>query len=243
MDMKTTYRTFLPSPRRHQSGLALIVALIALVAMTLAGLALMRSVDTNALIASNIAFRQSTRESTDAGIEAARDWLLDKAKDTSSTTLESNSAGNGYYAIRTGIDLTGNTGGPTVKWLDNNRAEASDATFSPACLATDTAGNVVCYVIQRMCKEAGPFDIKTCDAVITDADGTGGTTKQRSTNSLDLSVRRIKEGSGGSTSQAGIAVYRVTVRAAGPRNNFSYVQAFITLPGVILPVTPPNPIS
>jgi Tfp pilus assembly protein PilX len=222
MDMKTTYRTFLPSFRRRQSGLALIVALIALVVMTLAGLALMRSVDTNTLIASNLAFRQSTRESTDAGIEAARDWLLDKAKDTP-TTLESNSEGDGYYATRTGIDLTGSAGGSTVKWLDNNRTEASGATVSPFCLAQpDAAGNVVCYVIQRMCKETGAFDINMCDSVITDgASSSGGID---SLNSLDTAPTPEF-----SSSQANSAVYRVTVRAAGPRNNFSYIQAFIAV--------------
>lgn len=44
--------------RRAQQGVVLFVALIILVAMTLAGIALMRSVDTNVLIAGNLAFRQ-----------------------------------------------------------------------------------------------------------------------------------------------------------------------------------------
>jgi len=56
---------------RQQQGLALMVALIALVAMTLAGVALVRSIDTNALIAGNLAFRQSATMSAEQGIEAA----------------------------------------------------------------------------------------------------------------------------------------------------------------------------
>jgi Tfp pilus assembly protein PilX len=218
MNMKTTYRTFSSSFRRHQSGLALIVALIALVAMTLAGIALIRAVDTNTLIASNMAFQQSTRESTDAGIEAARDWLLTAGD----TVLESNSEGDGYYATYTGIDLTGNAGGSTVKWLDNNHTEASGATVSPVCLVgKDAAGNVVCYVIQRMCNVIGAFDVNMCDSIISESGGSGG---QGSLNSLDL-IPEPKF----SSRQANSAVYRVTVRAAGPRNNFSYTQAFIAV--------------
>ena len=41
-----------------QSGVVLFIALIVLVAMSLAGVALVRSVDTNLLIAGNLAFKQ-----------------------------------------------------------------------------------------------------------------------------------------------------------------------------------------
>ena len=44
---------------RAQQGVILFIALIVLVAMSLAGIALMRSVDTNVLIAGNLAFRQA----------------------------------------------------------------------------------------------------------------------------------------------------------------------------------------
>jgi Tfp pilus assembly protein PilX len=204
--------------RNRQSGVSLLIALIALVAMALAGIALIRAVDTNSMIASNMAFRQSTRESADAGIEAARTWLLDKA-DTAPATLEGNSAGDGYYATNAEINLTGNMGsGKTVSWLNNDRTAAEGGAIAPACLATtDAAGNVVCYVIQRMCDATGAFNADTCDSVI--ANESSG----QSQNSLDL----IPSPKGGG--QALSAVYRVTVRAAGPRNNLSYVQALIVV--------------
>ena len=59
------------SPRGYQRGVSLVIALIALVAMTLAGLALMRSVDTTNLISGNLAFRQSALNATDVGVETA----------------------------------------------------------------------------------------------------------------------------------------------------------------------------
>ena len=64
---------FTPSSvvRRKQRGVSLIIAMIALVAMTLAGLALIRSVDTSNVISGNLAFRQASLHATDVGVEAA----------------------------------------------------------------------------------------------------------------------------------------------------------------------------
>src|SRR4029450_482258 len=69
--MKTPAR---PVPRRER-GAILFIALIVLVAMSLAGIALMRSVDTNVLIAGNLAFRQGATSAGDWGIESARIWM------------------------------------------------------------------------------------------------------------------------------------------------------------------------
>ena len=54
-----------------QGGMVLFFALIALVAMSLAGLVLVRSVDTSTIIAGNLAFKQAATTSGDAGAEAA----------------------------------------------------------------------------------------------------------------------------------------------------------------------------
>ena len=56
---------------RSQQGAMLIIALIVLVAMSLAGIAMMRSVDTGTLVAGNIAFKQSSLHATDHGLQAA----------------------------------------------------------------------------------------------------------------------------------------------------------------------------
>jgi len=61
-------RASLPSRVR---GAVLFIALIVLVAMSLAGIAIMRSVDTATLIAGNLAFKQGTMHSSDNGIEQA----------------------------------------------------------------------------------------------------------------------------------------------------------------------------
>ena len=52
--------------RGAQHGVVLLISLIVLVAMTLAGIAVMRSVDTNVLIAGNLAFRNAALSAADA---------------------------------------------------------------------------------------------------------------------------------------------------------------------------------
>jgi len=57
-----------PALNAWQQGIVLPITLIVLVAMTLAGIALLRSIDTSSIIAGNLAFKQSATASGDAGI-------------------------------------------------------------------------------------------------------------------------------------------------------------------------------
>jgi hypothetical protein len=86
----------------------LFVALIVLVAMSLAGIALMRSVDTNVLIAGNLAFRQGATARGDWGVEDARTWI------TANAAIPDRPPPWRHLLLRTGsenLDLTGNESG------------------------------------------------------------------------------------------------------------------------------------
>ena len=61
---------------KQQRGVVLFLALIALAILSLAAVALIRSVDTNTLIAGNLSFKQAATTSADAGTEAAITMLL-----------------------------------------------------------------------------------------------------------------------------------------------------------------------
>lgn len=120
-----------------QQGVVLFFALIALVVMSLAAVALIRSVDTNSLIAGNLSFKQSTMFSADRGVETALAWLL-----ANEALLEADSVANGYYAT-------------------SDVAPHSDArALVDASGVTDTLddgqGNAIRYVVQRMCQNPGP---------------------------------------------------------------------------------------
>ena len=56
---------------RRQQGIALFVALISMVVLSLAGIALVRSVDTTNSVAANIAFRQASVGPVSEAIELA----------------------------------------------------------------------------------------------------------------------------------------------------------------------------
>ena len=209
-----------PSVRQRQSGLALMVALIALAAMTLAGVALVRSIDTNALIAGNLAFRQNATTSGDKGVEAARTWLINK----SSTSLESDATDSGYYATRmSGLDLTGSrTKGSddNVKWIDASGEELAGAFNAKCDAANDATGNRMCYIIQRMCSSEGSRDDPDNGCSLTWSGNTSGNSK--GAMQQNVTYQQTLVGSGNS-----MTYYRITVRVAGPRNNNSYVQVFV----------------
>lgn len=199
--------------QEKQNGVALFVAMIVLVVMSIAGLALIRSVDTGVLIAGNLAFRQSATHGGDAGIEAARTWLL-----ANTTSLASDSAANGYYAnSQVSLDLTGNKTPTTTS--DNVAWEGTGAS-SPRCLTANSVGNKVCYIIHRMCDASGTaLDAATC----TTKTGTKGG------SSLGAARQMLTYQQGAWEEMTMFGYYRVTVRIAGPRNNVAFVQSFLVI--------------
>ncbi len=185
------------SPAARQRGIVLFIALIVLVALSLAGIALVRSVDTNVMIAGNLAFRQNATLAGDRGIEAARAWMLG----VTGTTLYVNQTGNGYYANWQDIDFTGTDPDKTdFNWSAN--------AFG---LAVDATGNTVQYVIHRLCDLPGAPTVVNC--VKSPVGGTSSSTK----GTVDYGTYPL--------SSASQVYYRVTVRITGPRNTVSYVQA------------------
>ena len=73
-----TGRRFEPRYGRshRERGVVLYVAIIVLVAMTLAGLAMMRQMGSGASIAGNVAFKENATSVADRGAEAARQWIM-----------------------------------------------------------------------------------------------------------------------------------------------------------------------
>jgi len=119
-------RRRLPTPR-SQRGTMLIIALIVLVAMTLAGIATMRSVDTATVMAGNIAFRQSALNAADQGVQAAFALL----QPTSSSGLNMDGALLGYKSSAPAIEPTGRTRTP-------GRARPSSTAALPTRRATSS---------------------------------------------------------------------------------------------------------
>jgi len=195
----------------RQEGVVLIVALIVLVAMTLAGLALMRSVDTANLIAGNLAYQQSAIHSADTGIEDAVNWLVaNNGTDTLSNDLPS----HGYYA--NGSDPlhspAQNVSWDTY-WNANNLASKAYPAYELST-SQDAAGNLVYYVIDRLCNDYGS--------------ATGGATCI-SSPTVSTSQGYDEDASSPPLNAPSVIYYRITVRVDGPRNTVSYVQAVVAM--------------
>lgn len=197
-----------PSARRAgQRGSVLLIALILLVAMSLAGIALIRSVSTSNIIAGNLAFQQAATHSADVGVETALTFLRA-------------SSGAGVVTLHTSV-LTG-TGTRYVALRQDPAAGQSWDTFWTSTLAgsgavntlaADAAGNSVSYVIHRLCDSAGPPAYPGCSAPPVD---TGAASSSMG---------------GGVVQVAGDkqVYYRITARVTGPRNTLSYVQAIVAI--------------
>jgi type IV pilus assembly protein PilX len=183
----------------RQKGAVLFIALIVLVAMSLAGIALIRSVDTTNLIAGNLAFKQGATLGGDWGVEQARTWLQGQLPEN----LYNSVPGRYAAAMQSGLDYTGtDPSAPDFDW----DANAFDA-------GADPAGNQVRYIIHRMCVAAGNPGSTNCVRTTTGGT-TGGTQGGATYGSAALP----------STSQI---YYRITARVTGPRNTVSYVQVMV----------------
>lgn len=193
-------------PRRtRERGVVLAIALVVLVAMTLAALAMMRSVDTNNLIAGNLAFQQSATHSGDAGVEAAITWLESV---NGTTTLNNNDTTNAYIANGS---TAANSPIAGQSWDDYWNAALGSRQKT---LAEDSAHNTVSYVIDRMCNNVGG---KTSGAAcIASPVVTAATGNSEESGEVQLTATSV-------------VYYRITVRVQGPRNTVSYIQAMVSL--------------
>lgn len=193
----------LPMPR-SQRGTMLIISLIVLVAMTLAGIATMRSVDTATVMAGNIAFRQSALNAADQGVQAGYSLLQ-----TPSPASKVDNDGDQWLPPVMGYFSNAPASEPD--WMNPN-AWIGAATLNGG--APDAAGNVVSFVVQRLCRLAN-----------TKMSGAG----QQCGSTLSTAALS-KEGednfrlSGGEFTTQPQVHYRITARAVGPRNSVAIVQ-------------------
>lgn len=204
---RTIQTRYLAGGQRAQKGVVLFFALIALVIMALAAVGLIRSIDTNTLIAGNLAFKQSATSSADGGVESAITWLT-----ANSGAVNSSNAAVGYFnSMNKAINLT------TLNWTAANTSKL---------VGTDPAGNTVRYIIQRMC---------THPAAAAGALSSGTTIVPDDTNCLfsdvdsDTNSKQVLDATqaGAGLSGGGSPIYRVTAQVTGAKNTISYVQAFV----------------
>lgn len=208
------YTTSAPASRQH--GVILFVALIVMVAMSLAAVALIRSVDTANLIAGNQAFKQSALNATDRGIATAMakfDTTITGSTLSSEVATHNDLATSCYLASTFRSTQLDARGIPRLL-LDPGTAQtpfttAFDTTYN-SCKFTNANGEVVRYIIDRQCDASAsglaPANDK-CNVV-------SSSTPARTDNDLH-------------TGSESVPLFRVTVRVDGPRHTVSYAQVLL----------------
>ena len=181
---------------KRQQGVSLVISLIALVALTLAGLALIRSADTSNVISGNLAFREASLHATDVGVEKALSDLTTIATTSPDANAPAGCAVGACTYYPTILAAVTAAGVPTV----------IDWTAVPS--STVDSSYAVQYVIDRLCDGPTP---------VTDV-------ANKCMNLAGASVGSKKAGAVSFTSASQV-YYRVTVRVVGPRNSTSIVQA------------------
>ncbi len=193
-----------------QRGMVLFLALLAIVIMSLAAVALIRSVDTGTLIAGNLAFKRAANSSGDGGTERAITWLT--------ATQTANNAKNAVNDTTHTFNIT-NTAVGYYSNLDPALDLYASSTWTAApTVPSDGTGNTVQYIMQRMCRTAN-VAVKDADCLFSGP--------LEDTNGQAIPIpQQICEGPGcpaaGQTPQI-----RITVRTTGPKNTISYLQAFV----------------
>ena len=221
------------APPQRQRGVILLIALIVLVAMTLAAIGMMRSVDTTTVIAGNVAFKQTTLQSADKGIFSAYSALLAIASvGTDKAVLNSNNGTACPAGVSAYLCSGGNINLPGYRATPPNACEVFNTCVgqpwwtqsanwngAPSVTVNDANGNAlatVSYWIHRMCT--------TADLASNDPNNICQTYQETGTAAPGSHAV-------GSFVFTNMSVfYRITSRSVGPRNTLAYSQSLVLLP-------------
>jgi Tfp pilus assembly protein PilX len=198
-----------PSPASRERGVVMFIALLVMVALSLAGIALIRSADTATVVSGNLAFKQAAIYAVDRSVEQAVAALFEAVPAPAIVDKTADLPAQNYFACvqaTGGGCLPANAPIPEVPTVLTTRALAE--TLAPL-VPEDGANNKSYYVIERMCANAGPPVGSNCNLSRSDLGADAGT------QHYEGLVR------------PGDAYYRVTVRVEGPRNTVAYAQAIL----------------
>src|SRR5947208_3829154 len=148
--------TFAARPSEH--GIVLIIALIVMVALSFAGVALVRAVETTTAVVGNLAFRQAAISPANLAVETATAALFADAAPGGAALIvdkTNNLPAQNYYASR--------KPGEDVRGIPVQLQKKANYPL-PRILYADAAQYFeVRYVIERSCIAAGPATPGNCD--------------------------------------------------------------------------------
>jgi hypothetical protein len=210
--------------RAHQRGVSLIFALITMGALSLAAVALIRSVDTGALVLGNLGFKQDTLQGADDASRAALTWLTNNIADA---RIQRNWADMAYYATESNptanpLDVTGTGGNDNatfVDWAGDSCGGKSNCLRTREVTALSN-GITARYVILRLCNmEGDPMDttiaIRCARPLVNGAAGSTERGTPDFSNPTRIDTVTVSQ------------YYRILVRARGGRDTLTFTETLV----------------
>lgn len=222
--MKTMYSFY-----RKQSGISLFVVMIGLLSLSLAAIAIIRTVDTGALIVGNMSFRSAAVSAANRAVETtALTWIKNH-----SASLDNNTVEDGYYASELwGIDATGNC-------VDSANPDCSTSAKIAWNWENDaTCGNCVangtCSICLRPSSKASVDGYESRFLIVQQQGTATADPKDRqkpsappvSTGGESQSKGAVAYG-GGTLSTSQVPFFRIFVRTSGPRNTVIFTEQYV----------------
>lgn len=208
----------------RQRGLSLLYAMLALAALGLASIALMRAVSISSMVAGNLSFQQEATAASDQAVRQAIGMLYAKIS-TNQSGLDNNLVDIGYYASTDElVDVTGSqlsaASRKLVRWSANYCGEQVSGSFASCNLApyhitSEINGNSASFIIFRLCSATGPEAGGNCARPLK-ASAVSSTNE-----ALDYAGGR------GVSSSVVSPYYRIVVRVSGARNTTSYTETIV----------------
>jgi Tfp pilus assembly protein PilX len=244
--MKTIY---LKAP---QQGIVLLVALIALVALSLSGIVLMRGVDTSNIISGNFAFNEATTQMAEVGVSAAERLIQSNPYSPANVMNNCNAAGPSLpgatiatvAATTDPVNLIGNPGkangcpefystyftniDPATNlprnFPINGWSAAIDIPNMPLNCQTNalSCDYTVQYFIERMCTK----ETWRWDVSLAPVASAPITWSPGAPTFRACMATPIYDSTGNASPGVGRLYYRITVQVNGPRQTRSLVQYY-----------------
>lgn len=199
-------------PAHGQRGAVLIISLIVLVVMLISAAALMRSFDVSLTSAGNLAFKRDLAQQSEQAAETILARFRPSGALVGNTAREANAPTLNYSATV----LASNPQGIP------NALLANDATFTGTWTGADIdagQGITLRYMVDRLCTTGGTGSETPDNCTVAGA----GLQPGGSSSEWQRAERASAGGGRGAVAQP--VVYRLTIRATGPRNTQSFFQS------------------
>ncbi|MBL8350583.1 MAG: pilus assembly protein PilX [Burkholderiaceae bacterium] len=208
--------------RTRQRGMSLLFALLALAALSLAAVGLVRSVETGSLVIGNIGFKQDATAAASQAAEAAITWLRANA----GANLQTDRPASGYYAAsRDALDVTGQgstaANRAVVDWAGNqcSNYDGFGSCVTPSAeLSLNGGANRARYLITRLCVSEGDPAAVDCAFPLRSATSSGS-----NKGVVDYKVGKAV------VAVSTLQYYRIVVRSLSARGTVAFTETIVQL--------------